>query len=110
MDKYLSVYGWHFSKAMAKFAIDKMFPEQELITPEALEKISRTRKFLKSAQGYDAYFIIALLKSTFPNLAPGQIPDLAEQYFKTCYETSALSRFYADTIANGIPIIWEDML
>ena len=109
MDKYLSVYGWHFSKAMAMFAAAQMFPGQELPTAESIRKISDKYPAIKAAKGYDAHFLLLKYKIFF-GMTFAQVAAYVEKILSGSYETMPFTNFYSDSIALGIPIIWEDRL
>lgn len=110
MDEYLSTYGWHFSKAMAKFAISQFYPDQELPTIETMNKYASRCVAIKTAKGYDAYFLFVKFRMLIPEMQLGQIALIVDSYLSKNYDTMAFTNFYSDCIANGIPIIWEDNL
>ncbi len=109
MDKYLSIYGWHFSKAMAKFAAEK-FCKVELLTPEIFDKITKNFPNIRAAKGYDSYFLIAKFKTIFPKFDETLVLAMVESYLTNSYENSVFTHFYSDCIAESVPIIWEDQI
>lgn len=110
MDKYLSVYGWHLSKAMAKFALLHLCPESELMDVSTFETLSAKYPKIRAAKGYDAYYLFCKFKIIMPQLSLHQIAPFVETYLSKTYDTAVLTHFYSDCIANEIPIIWEDLL
>lgn len=124
MKKYLSQYGWNFSKKMCEYAISHMKKEgadgkKSTITPYSNEEVHQFLKQygieLKNDVGYNACYVANMLKAGFLGKS---LPN--EQYLFThlkCYlddvdgsPTRAMNEYYANTIALGIPIIWEDMI
>lgn len=120
MDAYLSDYGWHFSKAMATWAISKMRDRNDdkitMRTKEQVDAILKANNIdLKNDRGYDAVFVYHMGLSDYMG---DSIPDEAHlaRYVRNVlddkdgYEGIALTRFLADCSAKGVPIIWEDMI
>lgn len=124
MKSYLSKYGWHFSKAMCEFAVSRMEKEdangkkvkiQPLSKDEIDSKLKQYNVELKKKEGYDYVYVANMCKADFLG---SSIPN--EQYFvlyikNVCddpdaYEGMIFTRFYADCIGSGTPIMWEDML
>lgn len=124
MKSYLSKYGWHFSKAMCEFAVSLMKKEdanekkvkiQPLSKEEIDSKLKQYNVELKKKEGYDYVYVANMCKADFLG---SSIPN--EQYFalyikNVCddpdaYEGMIFTRFYADCIGSGTPIMWEDML
>ncbi len=110
MEKYLSVYGWYFSKAMAQFAVERMFPGIQLVTPERYAELAKGLPSLRNAKGYDGYFTLAKFRFIFTGFNELETASLAGKYLEKCVETAPLTHFYSDCIASGTPIIWEDLL
>ena len=124
MEEYLSMYGWHFSKRLCEWAVSNMWKdnakgEKEKIqytTKEELEKLLHTNNIkIKNNVGYDMVFVYHMAKADF---FKSSIPD--EQhlllYVKDYvddpdgYDGLPMTRFYADCIGSGNPIIWEDVI
>ena len=66
-------------------------------------------------QGYDGPYIYAMAKADFfGSSLPNELSVLkfVSDYLgdPDGYESVAFNRFYADTIAKGIAIIWEDVI
>lgn len=120
MVTYLSNYGWHFSKKMCDWAISRMRDRKgQRFDPISREKIDTWLKQynleIKNDLGYDAVFVANMAKSDFWGGAIGSEQQLAtfiRDYLDDPdgYEGVAFSRFYADCIASGVPIVWEDRM
>ena len=101
MRAYLSQYGWHFSKAMCEWAVD------ELLKKYNVE--------VKKKGGFDYVYAANMCKADYLN---SSVPNeqYAALYIKNvcddpdAYEGIVFTRFYADMIGSGTPIIWEEML
>lgn len=86
MEEYLSQNGWHFNKKLCEWAISNMW---KLNSDGKKEHISITPK--------------EEIKQQFKNY--GITVD-------NCvgYDGLPMTRFYADCIGKGTPIMWEDMI
>lgn len=123
MDKYLSFYGWHFSKKMAMWAVNSMYKtvngKKEYIKPYTKEKVD---SMLDEAgirvdgnAGYDAYYVANMCKADYLGSSVRGEGDLIKYIDDTLndpdgYDGMVFTRFYADCIGSGKPIIWEDMI
>ena len=120
MEAYLSAYGWHFSKAMAEWAISKMKDRNgnkvAMKTKEQVDSILKNNNVsLDNDYGYDAVFVMHMglsdyLSSSVPDEAhlAKYVKDVLDD--KDGYEGIALTRFVADCSAKGCPIIWDEMI
>ena len=123
MREYLATYGWHFSKKMCEWAVGNMKVEKNG-KPEKLEAMRRddVEEMLKKLgiklekdKGYDAVYAANMAKADY---FKSSIPDEAHlaMFVKDYiddpdgYEGLPFTRFYADCIGSGTPIMWEDML
>ena len=125
MKNYLSIYGWHFSKKMCEWAVSRMYKDGEDNKPEqAIPNYTRERvdlllkRFnlkLEKNKGYDDVYIANMCKFDFLGSSIDNEMKLA-QFIKDyiddadAYEGMPFTRFYADCIGSGTPIMWEDML
>ena len=125
MIEYLSTYGWHFSKKMCEWAVSRMYKDGEENKPEqAIPNYTRERvdlllkRFnlkLEKNKGYDDVYVANMCKFDFLGSSIENEMKLA-QFIKDyiddadAYEGMPFTRFYADCIGSGTPIIWEDML
>ena len=120
LEKYLSMYGWHFSKKLCNFAVSHMKKDNgEKIVPitkEALDLLlAKNGIELDNKFGYDYVFVANMCKADYLGSSVPDETHLAKFVKDYCddpdgYEELPMTRFYADTIGKGIPIIWEDML
>ena len=120
LEKYLSMYGWHFSKKLCNFAVSNMRKDSgEKITPitkEALDLLlAKNGIELDNKFGYDYVFVANMCKADYlGSSVPDEahlakfVKDFVDDY--DGYNELHFTRFYADLIGKGIPIIWEDML
>ena len=125
MREYLSTYGWHFSKKMCEWAVSRMYKDGEENKPEqAIPNYTRERvdlllkRFnlkLEKNKGYDDVYVANMCKFDFLGSSIDNEMKLA-QFIKDyiddadAYEGMPFTRFYADCIGSGTPIIWEDMI
>lgn len=120
MEEYLSMYGWHFSKKMCKWAVSRMYKEDgnpiEPITRDFFDDLKHSYDIkISGAVGYDDVYIANMCKADFLGDA---VPDEEHliRYVKNviedpdAYEGMPFTRFYADCIGSGTPIMWEDMI
>ena len=120
LEKYLSMYGWHFSKKLCNFAVSNMRKDSgeriAPITKEALDLLlAKNGIELDNKFGYDYVFVANMCKADYLGSSVPDEAHLAKFVKDYCddpdgYEELPMTRFYADTIGKGIPIIWEDML
>lgn len=120
MEEYLSFYGWHFSKKMCQWAVSMMYKEGHTpIEPITMDMLSEMERMygveIGDAQGYDAVYIANMCKADFLGDSVVDEEHLV-RYVRNvindpdAYEGMPFTRFYADCIGSGTPIIWEDML
>lgn len=124
MDEYLSQNGWHFNKKLCEWAVSKMWKKDAAgkkipvqVTPrEALQQLFKTHNInIENNVGYDCMFVYHMAKSDFLG---SSLPDekSVAKYVKDYiddpdgYDGLPMTRFYADCIGSGTPIMWEDML
>lgn len=119
-EEYLSRYGWHFSKKMCEWAASNMKKDdgKKIVpyTKEVVDMLLMKEKIeLENKFGYDYVFVANMAKADFLG---SSLPDEAHliKYVKDyCddidgYPELPFTRFYADIIGKGIPVIWEDMI
>ena len=120
MDNYLSSYGYHFSKAMCEWAVSMMKDRNEnrlqMYDKERVDSILRSNGItLDNDKGYDKVFVFNMGRSDYLNSSIMDEAHLAK-YVKDVlddkdgYEGMAFTRFYADCIGKGVPVVWEDMM
>ena len=125
MQEYLDTYGWHFSKKMCEWAVSKMKrknPQTQKEEPLDYMDKDETEEFLKKynvvlpdVKGYDAVYLLAMVRSDFFKSAIVDEQHLAlyvKDFFSDPdgYPTMVFTRFYADCIGKSDMPIWEDML
>ncbi len=118
MEKYLSNYGWHFSKAMAEWAISMMKDfnghEVSMMSKDRLDSLLDSNGIsMSKSVAYDAMYVAHMLRADFSCAeSDSMLAKMVGEYMndKDGYDGKAFNRFYADTIAKGIPIVWVDML
>lgn len=120
MENYLANYGWHFSKKMAEWAISMMRDRngakvsiQDKATLEETMKANGIKT--DTVKGYDLVYVIAMAKSDFYGnsiTSDVQLYKFVNDYIndKDGYDGMPFTRFYADCLAKGEPILWEEMM
>lgn len=124
MEEYLAFNGWHFNKKMCDWAVSKMYKinvakRKEYITPytkEAVENLLKTNGIkLDRDLGYDAVYVANMAKADFYGSSISDDAHLAK-FIKDYlddpdgYDGIVFTRFYADCIGSGTPIMWEEMI
>ena len=124
MEEYLSFYGWHFNKKMCDWAISRMWKKDAKGQKEHIQTVSKEQILqycktyninIENADGYDFVYVYHMAKADFFG---SSLPDEKSviQYVKDYvddpdgYDGLPMTRFYADCIGSGTPIIWEDLI
>lgn len=120
LDAYLSYYGYHFSPAMARWAVDRMEPRQggrmKMMEQEAVEKLLADHEIdYRTAKGHDlAYIANMIIADRWGNSVKNEEQLALAIQDEICdpdgYDGMAFSRYLADCNAKGVPIVWEDMI
>lgn len=125
MKNYLSLYGWHFSKKMCEWAVSKMEVEnkatkqKEKLVPIKKEEVEELLKKygikLEKDSGYDCVYVANMAKADYYKSSIIDESHLAlflKDYIDDPdgYDGLPFTRFYADCIGIGTPIMWDDML
>ena len=120
MNEYLSNYGWHFSKKLCEHAVKKMTDRLgKKITPYTKEQVEALMKQfnvqVENNEGYDAVYVANMAKADYmgSSITTEQHLMLYVKDFlddKDGNKTKALDHYYADCIAGGKVVIWEEML
>lgn len=112
MERYLAAYGWHFSKAMCDWAVGKMNGGKEPITKEQLQEIVKKYGEELDAKGYDGVYVANMERNKHKGTitSEGQLAKHIAEEFEAAYDGEAFTHFYSDCIAQGEPIMWEDMM
>ena len=119
MKRYLSYYGWHFTRKMCEFAVQMMQKGGSAINP--LDK-SSVDNYLQNAnitlehnKLYDYVYVANMAFSDFYGSSIQNDIELA-RYIKDyindedAYDGMPFCRFYIDTVKKGVPIDWEEMM
>lgn len=124
MKEYLEAYGWHFSKKMCEWAVSKMKVKDDTGKQKKLDALKKDeveellKKFavkLEKDAGYDCVYVANMAKSDYYKSSIADEAHLAlfiKDYIDDPdgYSGLPFTRFYADCIGSGTPIIWEDMM
>lgn len=121
MKQYLSHYGWHFSKKLAEYATssDRMKnadgTSHHWTYEQVEEKLAQNGIKLEKAKGYDCVYVANMAYSDFypkPLSTEVQILQYVKAYIDDPdgYDGIALTRYYADCIGKGTPLMWEEMI
>ena len=120
LDAYLSYYGYHFSPAMARWAVEHMVPRNggrmKMMDKEAVEKLLADRDIdFRAAKGHDLVYLANMVVADRWGSSVKDEDQLAlaikdEMDDPDGYDGMAFSRFLADCNGKGIPIMWEDMI
>ena len=120
LDAYLSYYGYHFSPAMARWAVEHMVPRNggrmKMMDKEAVEKLLSDHEIdYRMAKGHDLVYIANMIVADRWGRSVKDEDQLAlaikdEMDDPDGYDGMAFSRFLADCNAKGVPIVWEDMI
>lgn len=125
MVAYLRYNGWHFNKPMAEWAASQMRKlntatgKMERIEPWTKDEVdamlTENNVTVENNTGYDMYYVANMAKADFYK---SSLPTKAEvaKYIKDVVDDAdqadgfILNRFYADTVRNGQPIPWRDLI
>lgn len=123
MKEYLSTYGWHFSKKMCEWAVgnmrvDKNGKKEKLEAMKKDEVEELLKKFgvkLEHDKGYDCVYVANMAKADYFKSSIADEAHLAlfiKDYIDDPdgYDGLPFTRFYADCIGSGTPILWEEAL
>lgn len=119
MIKYLSNYGWHFTRKMCDFAVSKMIKDGARLNALSKDKVDTILKnagiTLQNNQLYDYVYVANMAYADFYGSSIVNDTQLAK-YIKDViededgYDGLVFNRWYADTCKLGIAIDWEEML
>ena len=125
MREYLDVYGWHFSKKMCEWAVSMMRRKNtatgksepvDYVDKEKVDEILKKNNVkLDNDIAYNATYVFSMARSDYLKSSITDEAHLAlfvKDYLddEDGYPEIAFTRFYADCIGRGIPIMWENML
>lgn len=118
MDEYLSHNGWHFNKKLCEWAVSNMYklkdgkkektPYMEL---DQIKNLFKTHSItVENCVGYDISYVYHMAKTDFYGTSIVNERHLL-QYVKDYiddpdgYDGLPMTRFYADCIGSGTPIM-----
>lgn len=116
MKRYFKYYGQHFNKKLCDFAVSKMKHGKTPISKEKADELLKKYDIkLENNEMYDYVYVINMGNNDFLG---SSIPDEKHlaMYVKDViddldgYDGIVFNRWYADTVRNGIPIEWNEML
>lgn len=116
MKRYLRYYGQHFNKKLCNFAVSKMNHGKSPVPKEKIEEtLSKNGIELQHNELYDHVYVYNMGNNDFLG---SSIPDEKHlaMYVKDViddkdgYDGIVFNRWYADTVTQGIPIEWDEML
>ena len=120
MEPYLSHYGYHISKALCKWAVNRMRDRKgarvKMIERESLENAMKQMSFmLENDEAYDAVYVYLMGKADYLGSSIQDDPHLL--LFVKDYlddpdgaKSRAFDELVAKANAKGVPISWEDMI
>ena len=116
MKRYLKYYGQHFNKKLSDFAVSKMKHGKQAVQKEKVDEIlSKHGITLQNNELYDHVYVYNMGNNDFMGSSITDERHLA-MYVKDViddedgYDGIVFNRWYADTVTQGIPVEWEEML
>jgi hypothetical protein len=120
MKEYLSVYGWHFNNKMCDFAVSKMTKSNNQninrFNKDEIDNIlKRNSIVIKNDIGYDKVFVANMCITDYYGssvIDENRLAKFIKDYLDDPdgYDEVAFTRYYADCIAKGVIIPWEDVV
>ena len=116
MKRYLKYYGQHFNKKLCNFAVSKMDHDKDPVSKEMVDNILKKHNVtLEYNELYDHVYVYNMGNNDFFG---SSIPDEAHLALyvkdviddKDGYDGIVFNRWYADTVTQGIPIDWDEMV
>lgn len=116
MKRYLKYFGQHFNKRLCQFAVSKMKHGKTPIAKEQVDEVLKKHSItLKNNELYDYVYVYNMGNNDFMGSSIADEKHLA-MYVKDViddedgYDGIVFNRWYADTVVQGIPIEWNEML
>ena len=125
MRRYLSQYGWHFSRKLCECAIKGMRTLNkttgkkeplEMTSKETVEDLLKKYNLnIDNCKGYDAVYVWHMAKADYFKSSVVDEAHLAlfvKDYLDDPdgYDGVAMTRYLADCIGKGEPIIWSEYI
>lgn len=116
MKRYLKYYGEHFNKKLCNFAVSKMNHGKTPVEKDKIDQLMTANNItLNNNQLYDYVYVYNMGNNDFMGSSITDskhlclyVKDVIDD--KDGYEGIVFNRWYADTVIQGIPVEWEDML
>ena len=116
MKRYLKYYGQHFNKKLCDFAVSKMQHGKSPISKDKVDEVlDRYNVNLQNNELYDYIYVYNMGNNDFMGSSILDEKHLA-LYVKDViddkdgYDGIIFNRWYADTVTQGIPIEWDEMV
>ena len=116
MKRYLKYFGQHFNKRLCQFAVSKMKHGKTPVTKEQVDRVLKKHGItLENNELYDYVYVYNMGNNDFMGSSIADEKHLA-MYVKDViddidgYDGIVFNRWYADTVVQGIPIEWNEML
>ncbi len=116
MKHYLRYYGEHFNRKLCDFAVSKMKHNKTVVKKSTIDEIlTKNSIILQNNELYDYVYVYNMGNNDFMGSSIEDEKHLA-LYVKDViddkdgYDGIIFNRWYADTVIQGIPIDWEEML
>lgn len=116
MKRYLKYYGQHFNKKLCQFAVSKMNHGKTPVPKEKVDEKLKTYNIeLNNNELYDYVYVYNMGNNDFLGSSIIDEKHLA-LYVKDViddedgYDGIVFNRWYADTVIQGIPIEWDEMI
>ena len=116
MKRYLKYFGQHFNKRLCQFAVSKMKHGKTPVTKEQVDGVLKKHGItLENNELYDYVYVYNMGNNDFMGSSIADEKHLA-MYVKDViddidgYDGIVFNRWYADTVVQGIPIEWNEML
>lgn len=125
MKKYLRHNGWHFNKKAYDYAVSKMkrknpssdkMEKVEPVTKEQVEEmLVKNGVKVENSVGYDCAYVATMIKADFWKSSIEDERHMAlmiKNFIDDADQADGyiMFRWYADSIRNGLPIFWEDLV
>ena len=124
MREYLETYGWHFSKRMCEWAVSMMRRKNtatgksepvDYVDKEKVDEILKKNNVsLDNDVAYDSVYAFHMARTDYLKssiIDEAHLALFVKDYLddEDGYPEIAFTRFYADCIGRGVPIMWEDL-
>lgn len=119
MDEYLSQNGWHFNKRLCEWAVSNMKKKDssgkevdvQKTSKEDLENLFKAHNLkIENNVGYDVVYVYHMAKADFFGtsiISDRHLLQYVKDYIDDVdgYDGLPMTRFYADCIGSGTPIM-----